>query len=404
MRKFIRSIFVCGRRSDTILSLAIYGLLIFGIVVTSSAGISTNSTVKGTVLALAKSILVVVGSVVVYHLVSNYFRMEKMTIGLMYLLTGIEIALLIGAFVWCRFIYKPLNGSYAWFHSEHLPMSFQPSELAKIVTILMIAVFYCDKRFKDFSPFSRIVMRPIFIILVMVGIVAALQKDIGTALIISMIAVLVFLLPSNRVLIPWQVFAVLAMVAVVFAYVFLLGDSGQQFLKDIGLAHVAARFKAVFNPSYTSDETREIFYSLLGISKGSIFGVGLGESVQKFGYLVSAEADYIFAIIAEELGLLGITIVFTGYFIIIWRLLRFSRKVTTEADKAILFGTACYLFVHFFMNIGGVSGLIPLTGVPLLLISHGGSAMISIMACLGMCQGVIDKYQKSRDDRRKLIA
>jgi cell division protein FtsW len=56
------------------------------------------------------------------------------------------------------------------------------------------------------------------------------------------------------------------------------------------------------------------------------------------------------------------------------------------------------------MNIGGVSGLIPLTGVPLLLISHGGSAMISIMACLGMCQGVIDKYQKSRDDRRKLIA
>ena len=75
-----------------------------------------------------------------------------------------------------------------------------------------------------------------------------------------------------------------------------------------------------------------------------------------------------------------------------------------EADKAILIGTVCYLFVHFFMNIGGVSGLIPLTGVPLLLISHGGSAMLSIMICLGLCQAVIDRHLKSREERRKHIA
>ncbi len=404
MRKFIRSIFVCGRRSDTLLSLAIYGLLIFGIVVTSSARISTNATVESTVGALLKNILVVIFCVVIYHMVSNYFRMESFTIGRMYLIMFVELALLIGAFLWCKFLYGPLNGSYAWFHADWLPLDFQPSEIAKIVTILMIAVFYCDKRFKDFSPFSRIVVRPIIIIAAMVLIVAFIQKDIGTALIIGSVAVLVFLLPSNRVLTIWQILAVALLVVMGFIYFYLLREEGQQFLKDMGYAHIAARFQAVFHPRYTSDETREIFYSLLGISKGSLFGVGLGESVQKFGYLVSAEADYIFAIIAEELGLLGISIVFIGYFIILWRLIHFSRKVIKEADKAFLAGTACYLFVHFFLNIGGVSGLIPLTGVPLLLISHGGSALMSIMICLGICQGIIDNHQKSREERRRLIA
>ena len=403
MRKIIRSIFVCSKQSDKILSLAIYGLLIFGIVVTSSAGINTGSTVKDTVNYVLRNLVILAFCIVIYHVASNFFSLEKITVDRMYLIIIFEIALLIAAIV-CCYVNGPKNGNYSWIYGKWLPMDIQPSEFAKIVVILMVAVFYCDKRFSGFKFFSRAVIRPMVIVLLMVAIVAAVQKDIGTAVTILAICVLVFLLPSNRVLIFWQLLFVIGVIGTGFLYVFLLSKGGQEFLTSIGLQHIAARFEAVLHPSYTSDATREIFYSLLGISKGSIIGVGLGQSVQKFGYLVSATADYIFAIIVEELGLIGITIVFGGYIIIIWRLIHYSRLVIKEADKAVLIGTVCYLFVHFFMNVGGVSGLIPLTGIPLLLISHGGSAMLSIMICLGMSQAVINNYRKGRQQRRKLIS
>ncbi|MBQ6654203.1 MAG: FtsW/RodA/SpoVE family cell cycle protein [Erysipelotrichaceae bacterium] len=403
MRKLIRSVFVCGKRSDKILSAAIYGLLIFGIVVTSSAGINTGSTVENTIANIGKSVLVLTVCVIAYHVISNYFRLDKLGVGWMYAIILGEFALLVAAVV-CCYVNGAKNGNYSWIYAKWMPVDIQPSEFAKIVVILLIAVFYCDKRFKGFNGFSWAILRPMLIIVMMFAFVAGVQKDIGTAVTIGAIAILLFLLPSNRVLTGWQIFAGLVLFGLGFLYIYLLGEPGQQLLTKIGLTHIAARFQAVRHPSYTSDATREIFYSLLGISKGSIIGVGLGQSVQKFGYLVSATADYIFAIIVEELGLIGITIVFGGYIIIIWRLLRYSRLVTKEADKAILVGTTCYLFVHFFMNVGGVSGLIPLTGVPLLLISHGGSAMLSIMICLGMCQAVIDNYHRGREERRRLIA
>ena len=154
----------------------------------------------------------------------------------------------------------------------------------------------------------------------------------------------------------------------------------------------AARFSAVTNPDYAKDETREIFYSLLGISRGELFGVGIGNSVQKFGYLVSSDADYIFAVIIEEIGIFGILMVFVPYIALISLLLFYSQKMTNETDKIILIGTVIYLSIHFLLNIGGVSGLLPLTGVPLLLISRGGSACFGIMVMLGICQNRIANY------------
>jgi cell division protein FtsW len=156
----------------------------------------------------------------------------------------------------------------------------------------------------------------------------------------------------------------------------------------------AARFSAVTNPDYHNDATREIFYSLLGISRGKLLGVGLGNSVQKFGYLVSSDADYIFAVIVEETGLFGIGLVFIPYIVLIGTLLSKARRVEKDTGRVILMGTVFYLFVHFMFNVGGVSGLIPLTGVPLLLISRGGSALISILFLLGLCQGVIANDKK----------
>ena len=134
------------------------------------------------------------------------------------------------------------------------------------------------------------------------------------------------------------------------------------------------------------------------MSRGNIYGVGLGNSIQKFGYLASASADYIFPVIVEELGLIGIACVFVPYFIIYFILIKYSLKVKTEKEKVLLMGTCAYLFVHMFLNIGGVTAFIPLTGVPLLLISRGGTSMICTLAIMGISQNVIRKYNSRIED------
>lgn len=183
--------------------------------------------------------------------------------------------------------------------------------------------------------------------------------------------------------------ALFTLCLIAFAYwYFLTQPAGHELLMKISPT-VAARFSAVLNPEYHDDATREIFYSLLGISRGKLLGVGFGNSVQKFGYLVSSDADYIFAVIVEELGIAGILLVFIPYSILIYSLFYYAKRVKKDSGRVILMGTIFYLFTHFLFNVGGVSGLLPLTGVPLLLISRGGSALLSILFLLGLCQGVI---------------
>ncbi|HQB32412.1 MAG TPA: FtsW/RodA/SpoVE family cell cycle protein, partial [Erysipelotrichaceae bacterium] len=207
--------------------------------------------------------------------------------------------------------------------------------------------------------------------------------------ILVLITLVTLLIPKCDKIKGFQILALMALVFIGFAYWFLLTrPEGQEILMKISPTF-AARFSAVTNPDYNNDATREIFYSLLGISRGKIGGVGLGNSVQKFGYLVSSDADYIFAVIVEELGLVGIFLVFVPYSILLGSLLYHASKVKKDSGRVILMGTVSYLFIHFMFNIGGVSGLLPLTGIPLLLISRGGSALVSILFLLGLCQGVI---------------
>ncbi|MBR2792149.1 MAG: FtsW/RodA/SpoVE family cell cycle protein [Erysipelotrichaceae bacterium] len=161
------------------------------------------------------------------------------------------------------------------------------------------------------------------------------------------------------------------------------------------VAYQFYRFISAGNPLWDRfGYSQELLNSLLGIARGNIRGVGLGNSIQKFGYLASADADYIFPVIVEELGLLGIACVFIPYTIIYVTLIKYAIKVKTEKEKVVLIGTLSYLFVHMFLNIGGVSALIPLTGVPLILISRGGTSLITVLTTLGICQNIIRKYNK----------
>jgi len=128
--------------------------------------------------------------------------------------------------------------------------------------------------------------------------------------------------------------------------------------------------------------------------KGNWTGVGYGKSLQKYGYLPAAKTDFILAVIAEEFGFIGVLVVVVLYFMLMFQIFKHAYRSKDEKSRMILVGVGMYLFTHFVLNVGGVTALIPLTGVPLLMLSSGGSSTLSIMFSLGIAQAIIIKQKK----------
>ncbi|MGB4985461.1 MAG: FtsW/RodA/SpoVE family cell cycle protein, partial [Erysipelotrichaceae bacterium] len=126
---------------------------------------------------------------------------------------------------------------------------------------------------------------------------------------------------------------------------------------------------------------------LLALSNSSsIFGLGVFQSVSKYGHLPFYLTDFIFPIIVEELGIIGISIVFGSYYMMCRIIYKMALRSRIKYYKYVYIGVIAYLIIHFVLNVGGVSGLIPLTGVPLMLFSKGGSSMLSVLVLMGICQ------------------
>ena len=126
----------------------------------------------------------------------------------------------------------------------------------------------------------------------------------------------------------------------------------------------------------------------IAINSGGLLGSGYGNSKQKYLYLPEAHTDFIFAIIIEEMGLLVGILIILSYFIMIWRILMIGKRAYNLQGSIICYGVATYLALHVMINLGGVLGVIPLTGVPLPFYSYGGSFMINLLICLALVQRV----------------
>lgn len=386
-------------KSDSLITVCIFVLLLFALIFSTSASMNTSTTPVTTIVSLVKQLLFTIVGLIGYRYMMVFFDSFKVKNHIL-VIVGVEFVLLMVAFV-MSYLKGGINGNYSWII---LPfgMTIQPSEFAKIVVILLVSCLIADRKFKNISAYACFRI-PIAIMLGLVLFIAIFGRDMGSALICLFIGCICLLIPDNSKMRGLQTLLItMALIGVGCFYFFLLTEKGGEIITTISTT-IGARFRAVRNPSYSDDATREIFYSLLGISKGSIFGVGLGNSVQKFGYLVSSAADYVFPVIVEETGLLGIVLVFVPYILIIYELLHYCKKVQNETDRVILVGVVSYLFLHFFFNIGGVSGLIPLTGVPLLFLSRGGTSLVATMLAMGMAQSVISKYENEKDKIKMII-
>lgn len=398
-----KSLFKTKKGSDSVLTFFICLILAVSLLYMTSASIDSSTTLNSTFKNIIKQLIIICSSLVLYNLFSNRFDI-KICKRYIIIFLSLELILLLVAFFWCK-VNGSINGNYSWITIGLGSFQFgiQPSEFAKVMIILAIACLLADKKFKNINSVWQMIKIPFMFWFIYCFIIFFLQKDAGSCLIVGIIGCMCFLLLSNPKLMKSRIILLfLIFLAITFFFYCLFNENGRAILAKISVTF-AARFGAVTNPDYNSDATREIFYSLLGISNGNLFGVGLGNSVQKFGYLVSSDADYIFAVIVEECGIIGILSIFVPYIFICSRLIYYSRLVGKESDKIILLGTVIYLAIHFFLNIGGVSGLLPLTGVPLLLVSRGGSSTFAIMSLLGICQNRIANYYAEKKAKSVFI-
>lgn len=175
---------------------------------------------------------------------------------------------------------------------------------------------------------------------------------------------------------------------------------GNEILKHTSFAHIAVRvenFKDPYNDVY--GDGYQPANSLYGIASSNIVGKGIGNSARKYGYLTQADNDYILAVLIEETGIFGLFGLVILYGIIEFRLFYYAFKTSENMYKIILGGAGVYLFMHFFLNAGGVASLIPFTGVPLLFISSGGTSLISVMLTMGLAQNCICAIRRREMDR-----
>ena len=146
----------------------------------------------------------------------------------------------------------------------------------------------------------------------------------------------------------------------------------------------------MYNPFNDSQQGYGEGYQMIqGLYSIANHSIDFGNSIQKYGWLTQADSDYIFSIVIEETSLIGLFTILFGYGYICFILFKHAIKSRSEGFKVILMGCAMYIIVHFVVNVGGVGGLIPLTGVPLLLISSGGSSTLATCIALGVSDACI---------------
>ena len=280
-----------------------------------------------------------------------------------------------------------INSANSWFALG--PITIQPSEFAKSAIILYIAFFF-DTNIASKERFFY--LRPLIACFVIVGLIF-IQPDLGTAAIVGLLIYMVFMsLPLSKKDKDIKMFKIVG--TSLIGLVVLVMIFGGGFLNSEQASRLTYK-----NPCsrYIEKTGYQVCNGMIAMNNGGLFGVGLGRSSQKRMYLPDDHTDFIFPIIVEELGaVVGVAIILL-YVFIMFRLLRISKNATTLAGSVIAFGTASVIILHLLINFGGILALIPMTGVPVPLLSYGGSVTLNILFLLFLSLRVSVETSKSKE-------
>lgn len=272
------------------------------------------------------------------------------------------------------------------------PITFQPSEFVKPIIIVCLSLIFDktknklrNKKLKHYDIIGVILFVGLFN-----SVVIFLEKDLGTMLILMFIFMTLFL--SSPILKKEKTKTIIFLIIVGICGLLVIKNQKGYILSEEQMA----RFNFINPCKNYLDGGYQICNAYIAINNGGLFGLGIGKSQQKYSYIPEPHTDMVFAIIAEEQGLIRSSLILIAYAIILYRILNLSSKVESLRGKYITLGVASYIFAHIIINLGGLFGLLPLTGVPLPFLSYGGSFTLALILSLALVQRVHIEYKREK--------
>jgi len=365
---------------DVILAITTFALVVAGLVMISSAGIARSLAVyeEPYYFFFHQLLYGAIPGIIIWLIFQNidYHRWKRWSIPLFI----ISIILLIIVFI--PGIGTTVKGAQRWIYLGGL--SFQPTELMKLALILYLSAWLASRGKKIYASTQGFL--GFLAILGLVGVLIIKQPDMGTLIITTIVACTIYFVSGAKII-----------------FLGAIGGLGLFFLWV--LIKIAPyrmdRIMSFLNPeSDIQGKGYQINQALIALGSGGIFGLGLGHSRQKFHYLPEPVGDSIFAIVGEELGLIGCTVLVTLFLILAWRGFVIAKNAPDMFGKLLATGITTWFVFQSFINIAAISALIPLTGITIPFISYGGSSLIFAMAAMGILLN-ISKYSIGSKETKK---
>ena len=277
------------------------------------------------------------------------------------------------------------NQAKSWFklYGFHL----QPSELFKPLLVVFLA-FYYDKYKNKLNDLKK-VLTPIILFSVGTFLIYK-EPDLGTSVIVTMLfGIMFFASPVPRQMKSNMILGGLGLIVIALVF---KGATGREFINE----RQKERFDFKRPCDRLLDKGNQVCNGYIALNNGGLFGVGLGNSKQKYLYLPEPHTDFIYAIIVEEKGAIGGSLIIVGIFIVIWRILSIAFQTKSTRNFLLCIGAASIIFINTAVNLSGLLGLLPETGVTLPFISYGGSSALSLTIIITAVQLVAIENNKEK--------
>ena len=385
------------------LILSIIGLIV--VYSTTSAlaiqsGVSSIRMVRTQGLFFILSLLTIA---LIYKFSLNFLRNKKVLAFVIF----IEVILLILS----RFITDTVNGAHGWLT---IPggFSIQPAEYLKVILVWYLALIFSKRqdeiRDYDYQALTHNEWIPRnlndwrWLTLILIGIVV-IMPDLGNATILALTVLI--MITASGVGYRWFT-SLLGLVvgasSIVLGSIWIIGVDRVAKIPVFG--YVAKRFSAFFNPfNDLSGAGHQLANSYYAMSNGGWFGLGLGNSIEKQGYLPEAHTDFVFAIVIEELGFVGASLILALLFFLILRIILVGIRAKNPFNSMMAIGIGGMILVQTFINIGGISGLIPSTGVTFPFLSQGGNSLWVLSVAIAFVLNIDASEKRAKMEQEGMI-
>ncbi len=317
----------------------------------------------------------------IYKLKLGFLKNER----LLFIVMFVELVLLALA----RLVGIPINGAYGWIKVG--PITIQPAEYLKIIIIWYLAQRFSKQQDEigvyDFQVLTQNQWFPRafndwrFVLLVMIGSLA-IFPDLGNATILLLVSILMYTISG----IAYRWFGTIIGLLIGASTLSLTAIKiigVEKFSKIPVFGYVAKRFSAFFNPfDDVAGAGHQLANSYYAMVNGGWFGLGLGNSIEKRGYLPEAHTDFVFSIVIEEFGFVGASLILALVFFLILRIILVGIRAKDPFNSMVAIGIGGMILVQVFVNIGGISGLIPSTGVTFPFLSQGGNSLLVLSVAI----------------------